>query len=153
MPLLIDLKPSDKVIINGAVVENVGGHTKLVVHNNCYLLREKEILTQESAYTPAARVYFALQCAYLFPEKRTEYMHQFLEYLQDYIGAAPSAATIASEILAEVDQDRLYRGLKKARKLITHESEALERFRAVTMEQISGEQPAGAKPAVDKTGG
>ena len=67
MPLKLDFKAGEKLVINGAVVENVGGNAKLLVHNESAIIREKEILTQAETNTPAARVYFALQCAYMFP--------------------------------------------------------------------------------------
>ncbi len=73
MPLKIDFKSGDKMVINGAVVENVGPNTKLLVHNESAILREKEILSVADSTTPASRVYFSLQCSYIFPQKRDEY--------------------------------------------------------------------------------
>ena len=91
MPLKLDFKAGEKLVINGAVVENVGGNAKLLVHNESAIIREKEILTQAETNTPAARVYFALQCAYMFPRHEEEYLATFREFLGDYIKAAPSA--------------------------------------------------------------
>ena len=85
MPLIIDLKPGEKLIINGAVVENIGANTKLRVLNDCALMRQKEILSDEDAVTPASRVYYALQCAYIFPEHKDQYLQAFNECLLGYI--------------------------------------------------------------------
>ena len=60
---MIEIKSGDKLIINGAVIENTGSNTKLLIHNQASILRQKEVMSEEDSITPAARVYFALQCA------------------------------------------------------------------------------------------
>ncbi len=128
MPLLIDLKPGEKVIINGAVLENAGANTKLRVHNESNILRQKEILTSEDISTPASRVYFCLQCAYIFPEKRDHYLGLFDHYLAEYLGACPSAIDIGTEIRSDIGGGHYYKALKASRKLLRHESEVLGRL-------------------------
>ncbi|MEK7820831.1 MAG: flagellar biosynthesis repressor FlbT [Pseudomonadota bacterium] len=125
MPLLIDIKPGDRVIINGAVIENAGGNTKLFVHNQAAILRGKEVLSEEDCGTPAARAYFALQCAYIFPDKHDQYLPQFDKLLGDYVAACPSAAAIGEQIRKEIRDEKLYRALKLAQKLIQHEGDLL----------------------------
>ncbi|MEK9673593.1 MAG: flagellar biosynthesis repressor FlbT [Rhodospirillaceae bacterium] len=123
MPLKLDFKAGEKLVINGAVVENVGGNAKLLVHNESAIIREKEVLAQAETNTPAARVYFALQCAYMFPRHEAEYVDAFREYLNDYVAAAPSAKAIGDEIFKFVDDAKLYRALKTTQKLIRHEAD------------------------------
>lgn len=125
MPLSIDFKAGDKIIINGAVIENLGSNSKLSVHNQAAILRGKEILSSEDSNTPASRVYFALQCAYIFPQSQHEYIESYGRLLDEYVTACPSAQPIADEIRGHVDGGRLYRGLKAAQKLIQHEGELL----------------------------
>ncbi len=128
MPLKLDLKFGEKMIVNGAVLENVGPNAKILVHNIAAVLREKEILTQEDAGTPASRAYFALQCAYIFAETRQEHLKTFNRYLDDYLGACPSAADIAEKIRGFVDDKEYYKGLRACRSLIAHEIETLDQF-------------------------
>jgi len=123
MPLKLDFKAGEKLVINGAVVENVGGNAKLLVHNESAIIREKEILSQAESNTPAARVYFALQCAYMFPRHEDEYVKTFNDFLDDYIVAAPSAKEIGDEIRQLVEEAKLYRALKTTQKLIRHEAD------------------------------
>lgn len=125
MPLSIDFKSGDKIIINGAVIENLGSNSKISVHNQAAILRGKEILSAEDSTTPASRIYFALQCAYIFPQKEEEYIAAYRGLLDDYVTACPSAEPIAEEIRGLVDAGQLYRGLKTAQKLIGHEGEVL----------------------------
>ncbi|MGE5475816.1 MAG: flagellar biosynthesis repressor FlbT [Bacteroidales bacterium] len=136
MPLLIDLKPGEKVIINGAVIENVGANTKIRICNDSTLLRQKEIMSDDDANSPASRVYFCLQNAYIFPEKRPHYMALFEHYLAEFLEACPTAQPIGQEVRDEVAKDHLYRALKTSRKLLTHEVNALENLRR-TAEQLN----------------
>ena len=95
MPLKLDFKHGEIMIVNGAVIENVGSNAQLLVHNKAAILREKEILTQSEAATPASRVYFELQCAYIFRETRDDHLKTFRNHLKDYVDACPSATDIA----------------------------------------------------------
>ena len=61
-----------------------------MVHNKAEILRRKEILTEVEANTPARRVYYALQCAYMFKENRADYLQQGEAFLNDYLEAVPS---------------------------------------------------------------
>jgi flagellar protein FlbT len=126
LPLKLDLKTGIKMIINGAVVENIGPNTKLLVHNDSAILREKEVLSDADTKTPASRIYFALQCAYMFPLEQEEHLETFRNYLNDYITALPSANEIGQEILEAVDAGQLYKALKKTQKIIHHESDIVQ---------------------------
>ena len=128
MPLKLDLKVGEKLIINGAVLENVGQNAKLLVRNLAAVLREKEILTQNEAVTPASRTYFSLQCAYIFSETREQHLSKVDQFLNDYVDACPSAETIANGIRSHVEKAEYYKAMKAARKLIAHEIATLSNF-------------------------
>tara|TARA_A100001011_G_C13949541_1_gene690654 strand:+ start:251 stop:733 length:483 start_codon:yes stop_codon:yes gene_type:complete len=128
VPLKLDFKAGEKMVINGAVVENIGPNAKILVHNLASVLRDKEVLTENDCVTPAAHVYFALQCAYVFPEKNDDYILLFENYLRDFITACPSATPISNDIRSNVEAGDLYKGLKGVRKLIAHEADTLNSF-------------------------
>ncbi len=155
MPLLIDIKPGDKVIINGAVIENAGSSTKLFVHNQAAILRGKEVLSEEDCGTPAARAYFALQCAYIFTDKHADYLAKFDKLLDDYLAAAPSGKPIGEQIRKEIKDDKLYRALKAAQKLIAHEGEILQSMRRKVSEVAESipesEEPSAGNPPEEPT--
>jgi len=138
VPLKIEIKTGDKIIINGAVLENNGPSAKFLIHNKCSILREKEVMSEENSRTPASRVYFSLQCAYIFPHKKNDYLKLFQGYVQDYLQASPSSAPIIDKILEEVTKDRLYQGLRAAQELLQHEEQILK---------IAGADLAPAPPA------
>ena len=126
MPLTLRLEPRSKIIVNGAVIENLGAATSLAVHNNAKILKDKDVLTEADANSPARRVYYALQCAYLFEQGRGEYVALFDRLAGEYLEAAPSARTVITEVRGEVAAERYYAALRACRKLMDHESERLE---------------------------
>ncbi len=123
---MIEIKSGDKLIINGAVIENTGSNTKLLIHNQVSILRQKEVMSEEDIVTPAARVYFALQCAYIFPQKKTQYLTSFDEYVRQFADASQSSTPIIGKIMEEVREDRLYQALKAAQDLLKHEKDLMD---------------------------
>ena len=128
MPLKLEMKMGDRIIINGAVLEVATPHAKLIVHNQASILRGKEIISEEHAITPATRVYFALQSAYLFPEHQVDYIQQFWAFFKQYEEACPSAADIVERVRSEVESGQLYKALKSAQKLVLHQQGILHDF-------------------------
>jgi len=126
MPLKIQLKPKERVIINGAVIE---GHpenrTEIVVMNNASVMRQKHILQESEADTPVKRLYFALQMLYIDEEHRANYEGDFKKYhkdLQDTL-TLPVIVTSLDLIKAAVDEGKYYDAMKVARDLIKVEAE------------------------------
>jgi flagellar protein FlbT len=140
MPLTINLKPHERLIVNGVVIENSGPAAKILVHNNAALLREKDIVTEEQATTPARRIYFAIQCEYLFPAKGDVFLPIIEKFLAEFEEAAPSTAMLVADIRQLVSGGQFYRALKSAKQLITREQEILD---GVTDEGLSKNAGAG----------
>jgi flagellar protein FlbT len=139
VPLVIHLRKGQQAIVNGAVLENVTGRTvSLAVKNEAKVLRSDDVLDPSSAQTPASRVYYALQCAYLFPDRGAVHLRAFEDFLQSYLAAAPSAAPIAATILTAIDAGNLYAALKSAQTLITHERKVLSHVETRVAEGIHG---------------
>lgn len=131
MPLRIKLPAKEKIIINGAVIENAGEATTIVLHNRVDILRRKEVLTEQDAITPARRIYYALQCAYLFDGERDGYLQMFWRFLKDYGEAAPSAVDLMNTISEAVKAEHYYDALRHTQDLIQHENERLEAVGAI----------------------
>jgi flagellar protein FlbT len=148
MPLKIVLKNGEKIIINGAVLQNIGGAAKALVLNEAAVLREKDIITESEAQTPASRCYFALQNLYLFPGREEVYKPLVREFLTDYGNAAPSARKLVDDMLQAVDEGQSYRALRLARDLVAHEGSIFDHVK----EQLSAElsdSPDGGEPPED----
>lgn len=141
MPLKLDFKSGDKLVINGAVLENIGANAKILVHNESAILREKEILSVADTATPASRVYFALQCAYMFPHKKEEYLGLFAGFLKEFVNACPSTRPIADEIEKLVAENKIYKALKQTQKLVAHQAKVLKSLES-GMEKVADELAA-----------
>jgi flagellar biosynthesis repressor protein FlbT len=128
MPLTINLKPGEKLIVNGVVLQNTQHAAKLLIHNEAPLLREKDILTEEAANTPARRIYFSVQCQYLFPDKKSFYLPLFHRFLREFGEAAPSTLALVQKLEQEVAAGQLYPALKTAKALIAKEQEIMNGF-------------------------
>jgi flagellar biosynthesis repressor protein FlbT len=137
MPLAINLRPKERLIVNGVVIENSGQPTKLVIHNTAALLREKDILTEQQANTPARRIYFTIQCQYLFPGKEELLLPIIDEFLRQFGDAAPSAVPLVREIAELVGIRDWYRALKSAKQLIAREVEILHDYAAESVPENS----------------
>jgi len=144
MALVINIKKGQQVIINGAVVENASSKTITVsIKNEAAILRSSDILTPESAATPAGRIYYALQCVYLFPERRGEHLRHFKDLVDSYVRAAPSSGPIVEAVCALVSEDQYYSALKKAQELIEHERKVLSDAHERLSEELRRTTPAG----------
>ncbi|MDE2227930.1 MAG: flagellar biosynthesis repressor FlbT [Alphaproteobacteria bacterium] len=139
MPLTINLKPREKLILNGVVIENSGPMAKILIHTNAALLREKDVLPEEKATTPARRIYFAIQCQYLFAGKADLFFATIDQQLKAYAEAQPESRGMLAEIRRLLAEDQFYRALKTAKLLIQNEEEAA----ACGVPAPAGKPPAG----------
>ncbi|MBV6657922.1 MAG: flagellar biosynthesis repressor FlbT [Devosiaceae bacterium] len=124
MALKVELKPGERIIIGQSVVTNDNQRTRLFIKGTAPILREKDILTPETATSPARRVYFAVQLMYLEGDVDT-YSDEFIKLAGDYLKAAPSSAAIIERINNKILTGELYKALKEAKALISHEEERL----------------------------
>lgn len=126
MPLLIKLAPGEKIVINGVVVENGGDHTTLRILNQAHVLRAKDILTFEEANSPAKRIYYTLQCLYLFQDNHAQHLELARSYMDDFVKAAPSSEPLIRDITTHLTQNNSYQMLKVAKKLVDYEKRILD---------------------------
>ncbi|MBL4721242.1 MAG: flagellar biosynthesis repressor FlbT [Alphaproteobacteria bacterium] len=126
MPLKLVLKPGERVVLNQAVIVNGRQKTEFILENKASVLRERDIMTEEKADTPAKKVYFVVQMMYLFPENMQFYQEKFNVLVRDFLQAVPSATPIVSDIGDGVIKGDLYNALKQCRKLMKYEGEVLE---------------------------
>ena len=125
MPLKLILKPGEKVVINQAVVLNGGDKTELILQNKASVLRERDIMTEKNADSPAKRIYFVVQMMYMFSDKERHYQANFNELVTSFIEAVPSSTPILLDIGRKVIEGNLYGAMKACKKLMRYEEEVL----------------------------
>jgi flagellar biosynthesis repressor protein FlbT len=121
MALKVELKPHERIIVGSCVITNTDQRARLLIDgDNVPILREKDILTPETADTPAKLVYLAVQLMYISPDPRSNHGTYF-NLVREIVTAVPSAWPIIEEINNNILSGDLYRALKEARKLIAYE--------------------------------
>jgi flagellar biosynthesis repressor protein FlbT len=125
LPLKIELKPGERIILGDCVVINQQQRTRLVIEGRVPILREKDIITPGSADSPAKQLYLAVQLIYVTKqpaENYASYLRLAKKMLEADLGAKPYIDRINNRILT----GELYKALKEARKLIAYEEERPE---------------------------
>jgi len=121
MALKIALKPNERIVIGRAVITNGGSGTNLLIENNVPLLREKDILKEENADSPARRIYFIVQLMYLDEINIAAYHQTYWSLVRDFLHAAPSAIDMIRSISDHILSGQYYKALKLVNKLIGYE--------------------------------
>jgi flagellar protein FlbT len=127
MPLKLSLKPGEKFVLNGAVVQNGDRRGVLILQNKASVLREKDILQAEDANSPARRIYFPVMMMYLDEPSASRFYDEFahrLNYFMSVIGNAEVLADCVS-MSKHVMSREYYKALMLCRKLIEYEDERL----------------------------
>ena len=124
MPLKLSLKPGERFVLNGAVVQNGDRRGVLVLQNKASVLREKDIMQQEEASTPARRIYFAVMMMYLDEANAHRYFEEFSTRLAEFMGAIANPDVLADCVVASkhVLAREYYKALMCCRQLIEYES-------------------------------
>lgn len=127
MALKVELKPNEKIIIGSCVITNTEQRAKLLIEGERIpILREKDILTPDSADTPAKLLYLAVQLMYISQDPQDHHPVYF-DLMRDLLTAMPSAAAYVQEINNHILSGDYYKALKEAKKLIAYEEQLLAR--------------------------
>ncbi len=120
MPLKIELKPRESIIIGDAIITNDNDRIRFYIDGNVPILREKFILREKDANTPARRVYFIVQQMYLSRGGK-QLQQMFIDYIRDLQTAAPSLRPYIAPIAEAMIVSDYYAAIKDAAKLIEQE--------------------------------
>ena len=127
MPLKLSLKPGEKFVLNGAVVQNGDRRGVLVLQNKASVLREKDIMQQEQANTPARRIYFPVMMMYLDESGAERYYDEFVRRMSEFMGVIRNPVVLADcvDVSKYCMEREYYKALMLCRKLIEYEDERL----------------------------
>ena len=123
MPLKLSLKPGEKFVLNGAVVQNGDRRGVLVLQNKASVLREKDIMQEAEVTTPARRIYFPVMMMYLDENAAPKFYDEFARRLSEFMGATRNPKALADGVAASrhVMAREYYKALMSARKLVDYE--------------------------------
>jgi flagellar protein FlbT len=126
MPLKVELKPGERIIIGTVVLRNGDQRSRFFIDGQAPILRERDILTAESANTPARRIYFSVQLMYLDGETAKQH-DVYFGLIRDFLEAAPSALALIAEVNNRILSGDYYKALKAARELILYEQQLMNK--------------------------
>jgi flagellar protein FlbT len=125
MALKVELKPNERIIIGSCVVTNTDQRARLLIDGDRIpILREKDILTAETANSPVKRIYLCVQMMYL-EKDIPKYQELYMGFVKDLLEAVPSFRPQIETASKLILSGSLYNSLKEIRKLIKLEEELL----------------------------
>lgn len=131
--LVLELRQGDLLVVNGAPLR-FRNRARIELTSRARFLFGKQIMTPELATSPARRIYFALQTAYIGSDEERE---AGLELARDLIAEFQEVTTSAlvrealDSALALAERDECYQALKLVRRVIQHEDAVLRELGAV----------------------
>ena len=123
MPLKLSLKPGERFVLNGAVVQNGDRRGVLILQNKASVLREKDIMQADEVNSPARRIYFPVMMMYLEGTVSPKMYDEFALRLTEFMGATRNPAVLSECVSASrhVMAKDFYKALMSARKLVDYE--------------------------------
>lgn len=127
MPLKLSLKPGERFVLNGAVVQNGDRRGVLVLQNKASVLREKDIMQSDEVTTPARRIYFPVMMMYLDEANAPKVYDEFAKRLGEFMTATRNPDILAECVAASrhVMAREYYKALMAARKLVDYEEQRI----------------------------
>ena len=128
MALKVELKPHERIIIGSCVITNTDQRSRLLIDgDNIPILREKDILTPETADTPAKLIYLAVKLMYISPDANASHGTYF-NLIRDLVTSVPNAWPLIEGINNQILSGDLYQALKEAKKLVAYEKQLLDQI-------------------------
>ena len=124
MPLRVELKPFERIVIGDSVIINSGTRTCFLIDGETPILRERDTVTAETANTPAKRLYLCVQTMYLKSDV-TRYRERYLGLIKELPDVIPNSRDLIGSVETFVASGSLYKALKEIRKLMKREDELL----------------------------
>ncbi len=125
--LVLELRAGDLMVVNGASMR-FRSRTRVELVARARFLFGKQVMQPEGANTPARRIYFALQCAYVGPEEEREQAmadaHRLAGEFQEAT-TSNMARQLLDRALMLAEQDDWYQALRLVRHVMRHEAAVL----------------------------
>jgi flagellar protein FlbT len=126
--LVLKLAPKERVLINGAVIENGDKRSRLsIMTPNANILRLRDAIHPEEVNTPVRRVCYIAQLVLSGDADPTEARHQLfrgIEQLSQVFTDADSR-TLLDAVTQAIGEGQFYQGMKALRALLPREERLL----------------------------
>ena len=127
--LVLELRQGDMMVVNGAAIR-FRSRTRIELTAHARFLYGRQIMGPHEADSPARRIYFALQTAYIGDENERKCGMADAEALIEAFKNAttsPSAIALLDSALAHAKADQCYHALRLTKRVVRHEDAVLRR--------------------------
>ena len=127
--LVLEMRSGDMMVVNGAAIR-FRGRTRIELTAHARFLFGRQIMPPAEADSPARRIYYALQTAYIGDdEERRAGLEEARLRAAEFSDATTSAqaAALLSQAIACADNNKCYQALRLARRVVQHEDAVLNR--------------------------
>jgi flagellar biosynthesis repressor protein FlbT len=138
MTLKVELKPGERIVVGRSVLTNGSSRTSLLIDGSEPVLRERDILKEAEADTPAKRIAYVIQMMYL-AGSADALLPAYTELARAALKAAPSMLDLVEPMTNCVLTGQLYKAFREARKLVAYEASIFEHAK-----RSAGLRPGGA---------
>ena len=145
MPLILTLKPGERIVINGCAIRNSDRRQVLSIESQADVIRGKDLLEPDAAATPVSKIYFLIQSVLISADSRGKLLPMIqrdLAVLATVFGAGHVHHIF--EAANYVSQGDYYKALSELRPVLRHEevvlASATQRAKALRQDAF------GAKP-------
>ncbi|MCX8506785.1 MAG: hypothetical protein ORN98_09260, partial [Alphaproteobacteria bacterium] len=120
--------------------------TSILINNQVSMLLERQIMRPENANSPARRIYFAAQCAYMAEtEEKSHYLAETEIVISEYEKATsmPLVKVLLQQIRLQISLENFYEALKLCNGLIDHEDKLMQMAKERGVEAVGerGDSP------------
>jgi flagellar biosynthesis repressor protein FlbT len=125
--LVLELRQGEVMIVNGAPIR-FRTRSRIELTAKARFLFGKQIMPPDQVDSPARRIYFALQSAYIGTEAEREGgLDSARHFIADFQHATTSDLVrgILNQALVAAEEDNCYQALKLIRRIIQHEDAVL----------------------------
>jgi flagellar biosynthesis repressor protein FlbT len=127
--LVLELRQGETMIVNGAPIR-FRTKSRIELTAKARFLFGKQIMAPDQADSPARRIYFSLQTAYIgSDEERANGLTAARELIAAFkeVTTSALACEILDRALAAAEADDCYQALKLVRRIVRHEDSVLGR--------------------------
>jgi flagellar protein FlbT len=125
--LILEMRQGDMMVVNGAAIR-FRAKTRIELTARARFLFGRQIMPPDQANSPARRIYYALQAAYIGePAERAAGLETARQRIEEFKRAttSPTAASLLDQALALANADNCYQALRLARRVMQHETAIL----------------------------
>ncbi len=125
--LVLEIKQGDMMVVNGAAIR-FRTKTRIELTSRARFLFGKQLMSPSDATTPARRIYYALQTAYVGSDEERgpalETARALIRMFSETTTSATARLVLARAVEAAMT-NRCYVGLKLAKRIMRHEDAVL----------------------------